>query len=112
MFPNFLADCMWKKGGGAKANSTMGNYRSALTATYLDVLNLTRLPEGMEKAIIDFFAGYKRNSAKLKSDGVMKPDEGKHGFTLKGLRLLVLKAIESIPTTKMLLTVWFNLLYT
>jgi len=42
----------------------------------------------------------------------MKPDEGKHGFSLKGLRLLVLKAIESIPTTKMLLTVWFNLLYT
>jgi len=41
VFPNFLADCMWKKGGGAKANSTMGNYRSALTATYLDVLNLT-----------------------------------------------------------------------
>jgi hypothetical protein len=39
-------------------------------------------------------------------------DEGKHGFTLKGLRLLVLKAIESISSSKMLLTVWFNLLYT
>ena len=112
VFPNFLADYMWKKDGGAKANSTMGNYRSALTTAYLDALNVTSLPSDMDKAVSDFFAGYKRNCAKLQDVGLMKPDEGKRGFSLKGLRLLVLHAIHGISCSRVLLVVWFNLLYT
>lgn len=112
VIPNFLSEEMWNKNGTAKSQSTMGNYRSAISNSYKDALRCTFLPSDIDKSVSDFFAGYKRNCSKMKEKGLMKMDEGKRGFTMSGYRLTVMYALKTITNSKTLLIVWFHLVYT